>query len=61
MISESKLDNSFPHGQFLTDRFHTHFRFDCNKNGGEILLYVWEDIPAKFLSHDFLQLKVFFC
>ena len=34
MISESKLDASFPHDQFLIDGFHTPFRFDCNKNGG---------------------------
>ena len=53
MISESKLDDSFPHGQFLIDRFHTRFKFDCNKNGEGILFYVREDIPAKTLSHDF--------
>ena len=53
MISESKLDDSFPHGQFLIDRFHTRFKFDCNKNGGGILFYVREDIPAKILSHGF--------
>ena len=39
MISESKLDESFPQGQFLIDGFHTPFRFDRNKNGGGILLY----------------------
>ena len=59
MVSESKLDDSFPHGQFLIDGFHTPFRFDRNKNRGGRLLYVREDIPAKILSHDFLQLKVF--
>ena len=56
MISESKLDDSFPHGQFLIDGFHTPFRFDRNKNGGGMLLYVREDIPTKILSH---ELKVF--
>ena len=35
MTSESKLDDSFPHGQFLIDGFHMPFRFDRNKNGGE--------------------------
>ena len=53
MISESKLDNSFPYGQFLVDEFHTPLRFDRNKNVGRILLYLREDIPAKILSHDF--------
>ena len=36
MMSESKLDDSFSHGKFLIDGFHTPFRFDCNKIGGEI-------------------------
>ena len=53
MISESKLDGRFPHGQFLIDGFHTPFRFDRNKNGGGVLLYVWEDNPAKISSLDF--------
>ena len=53
MTSESKLDDSFPHGQFLIDGFHTSFRFDRNKNGGGILFYVREDIPTEILSHDF--------
>ena len=60
MIPESKLDDSFPHGQFLIDGFHTPFRFDRNKNGGGILLYVREDIPAKILSHDFPSAESFF-
>ena len=47
IISESKLDDSFPYGQYLIDGFHTPFRFDRNKNGGRILLYVREDIPVK--------------
>ena len=42
MISESKLDDSFPRGQFLIDGFHTPSRSDRNKNGGGILLYVRE-------------------
>ena len=53
MISKSKLDDSFSHSQFLIDGFHTSFRFDRNKNGGGILLYIWEDISSKFLSHYF--------
>ena len=60
MISESKLDDSFPHGQFLIDGFNTLFRFDLNKNEGGILLCVREDIPAKILSHDFPSAESFF-
>ena len=53
VISETKLDESFPQGQFLIDGFHSPFRFDRNKSSGGILLYVREDIPTKILSHVF--------
>ena len=35
MISETKLDESFPDGQFLIEGHHATFRFDRNKYGGE--------------------------
>ena len=60
MVSEMKLDDSFPEGQFLIEGFHSPFRIDCNRNGGGIMLYVWEDIPAKLLSHDFPCAESFF-
>ena len=60
MISETKLDDSFPQGQFLIDGFHSRFRFDRNKSGGGILLYVREDIPTKILRHDFPSAESFF-
>ena len=34
MISESKLDVSFPHSQFLMGEFGKPFHFDRNRNGG---------------------------
>ena len=54
MVSETKLDDSFPKGPFLIEGFHSPFRLDSNRNGGGIMLYVWEDIPAKLLSDGFL-------
>ena len=50
MISETKLDENFPIGQFLMDGYRDPFRLDRNENGGGILLYVREDIPSKLLS-----------
>ena len=47
MVHEKKLDDSFPESQFLIKAFLPPFRFDRDRNGGEIMLYVWEDIPAK--------------
>ena len=49
MISESKIDASFPIGQFLLNGYSTPFRLDRNAHGGGILLYVREDIPSKLL------------
>ena len=53
MISETKLDDSFPDGQFLIEGCHAPFRFDRNKYGEGIILYVREETPAKVLYHDF--------
>ena len=60
MISETKLDDSFPEAQFLIEAFHSPFRFDRNINGGGVMLYVLEDIPTKLLSHDFPGVESFF-
>ena len=47
MISETKLDESFPPGQFLLHDYSVPFRCDRNGNDYGILLYVKEDIPSK--------------
>ena len=49
MISETRIDASFPTGQFLLNGYSIPFRLDCNAHGGGILLYVREDIPSKRL------------
>ena len=61
MVSETKLDDSFPKDQFLIEGFHSPFRFDSNRNGGGIMLYVREDISAKLLSHDFPCVEINLC
>ena len=50
MISETKLDESFPASQFFMKGFGSPHRLDRNCNGGGILLYIREDIPSKLLS-----------
>ena len=49
MISDTKIDASFPIAQFLLNVYSTSFRLDCNTHGGGIVFIVWEDIPSKFL------------
>ena len=49
MISETKLDPSFPTGQFHIHGLSAPYRFDRNSNSGGILLYIREDIPSKLI------------
>ena len=44
MISETKIDDTFPHSQFFIEGFSTPYRLDRDSNSGGILLYVREDI-----------------
>ena len=50
MISETKIDNSFPLGNFLIGVFGKPYRLDPDSFGGGILLYVREDIPANLIE-----------
>ena len=50
LISETKLDSSFPLNQFHIDGFTTPYRLDRNQNGGGVMLYIREDIPSKSLT-----------
>ena len=52
LISEIKLDSSFPVNQFLIDGFSPPYRLDRHANGGGIMLYVREDIPSKLLPNN---------
>ena len=52
MISETKIDESFPVCQFEIDGFNTPFRVDKDQKGGGIMLYVREYLKAKLLSID---------
>ena len=49
MISETKLDPSFPTGQFHIHGFSGPCRFDKNSSGCGILQYIREDIPSKLI------------
>ena len=50
LISETKLDSSFPSGQFVIKGYSISFRLYRNQNGRGLLLYVREDIPCKTLK-----------
>ena len=50
IITETKIDESFPEGQFIIEGFIKPYRLYRNAHGGGILLYVREDIPSKELN-----------
>ena len=39
-ITETKLDPNFPASQFLIESYSEPCRFDTNRNGGGVLIYV---------------------
>ena len=53
MVSETKLDESFPVGQFITEGFGVPYKVDRNANGGGIMLFVREHIPSKLFCGKF--------
>ena len=50
MVWETKLDDSFPIGQFIIEGFDVLYRVDQNANDGGIMLLVREDISLKPVS-----------
>ena len=50
MISETKLDSSFPNGQFQIHGYSEPYRLDRNGNGGGILVFIREDIATKLID-----------
>ena len=55
MISETKLDSSFPNGQFQIHGYSEPYRLDRNGNGGGILVFFREGIPTKLTDS---QMKI---
>ena len=53
LISETKLVDSFPWRQFKICGFSMSYRYDRNTMGGELLLYIRDDIPTKLLKYPF--------
>ena len=50
MVSETKIDNTFPESQFLIEGFLTPYRLDRTAKGGGILLFIRQDIPSKYIN-----------
>ena len=49
LVSETKIDSSFPTSQFMMEGFQEPHRLDRSGHGGGLLLYVREGIPSKLV------------
>ena len=54
MVIETKIDESFPTSQFNIPGFTSPYLFDRTKDGGEILVYIREDIPSKLMNISYI-------
>ena len=52
MASETKIDDSFPIGNFLIHGFSPPYRSDRDSKGGGVKLYIREDIPLNLFATD---------
>ena len=50
MVTETKIDESFPTSQFNLPGFTSPYRFDRTKDRGGIVVYIREDISPKLLN-----------
>ena len=53
LISETKINNTFPESQFAIAGFHPPYRENRNENGGGLLLYFREHVPSKKITLNF--------
>ena len=50
IVTETKLDSAFPTFQFPIGGYSEPYRFDRNRNGIGIIIYIRQDIPRKLLA-----------
>ena len=57
MISEIKIENSFPAANLLIYGFSQPYMIDRNSSGGVIIFYVREEIPSNLTKIGFLLIE----
>ena len=55
VITKIKKDSTFPLNQFSIQGYLKPYRFDRNRNGGGVFIYVPKDIPSRELKSTILQ------
>ena len=51
MVSETKIDDSYPAGQFTIEGYSKPIRLDRNRYGGGIMIFPREDLPCHELKY----------
>ena len=59
IVTETKLDSTFPTSKFVIDGYSELYRFGGNRNGGGVLIYIREDIRSKLLADHTLTMREF--
>ena len=60
LVLETKIDDSFPTGNFVIDGFSTPYRLDRNSNGGGLILFVRENIPSNLVEAEAKPIESFY-
>ena len=56
LVSETKLDDTFPSGRFFIEGYKEPIRLDRNRNGGGLLFFIRDDLDSKEIkSHKLLK------
>ena len=50
LITETKIDSTFPVNQFYLNGYNIPYRNDRNTNGGGILVYICDDIRSRIIE-----------
>ena len=59
LVSETKIDDTFPLAQFCVEGYSTPYRLDRTCKGGGLLLYVRDDILLKQTKLKFIENEAF--
>ena len=60
IISETKLDETFPAAQFSLEGICNPYRFNHNHNGGGTMLSVRKDVPSRLIEKKFWNNSEYF-
>ena len=58
LVSETKLDDTFPSGKFFIEGYKEPIRLDRNRNGGGLLFFIRDDLDSKEIKSHKLPKKI---